>query len=143
VSVRFEGVVAHDRLLERMASGEFDAAIMTSIDDGPAKREGIPVFLMEAMAYGLPVIATRSGATGELADDENALVCEPGNVDAIANAIVRLAGDSALRARLSAAGRSRVEKEFNASRSAAALGALIRDGRSVHPLITPGVTVSA
>jgi colanic acid/amylovoran biosynthesis glycosyltransferase len=112
--VTFEGIVPHDRLLARLRAGEFHAAILTSIDEGPAQREGIPVFLMEAMASGLPVIATRSGAIIELAGDDAALLCDPGDVGGVSRAIVALAKDPQLRARLRAAGRSRVERDFDA-----------------------------
>jgi glycosyltransferase involved in cell wall biosynthesis len=112
--VTFEGVVPHDRLLARLRAGEFHAAILTSVDDGPAQREGIPVFLMEAMAVGLPVIATRSGAIVELGGDDAALLCDPGDSEGVSRAIVALAEDPHLRARFGAAGRARVEREFDA-----------------------------
>jgi colanic acid/amylovoran biosynthesis glycosyltransferase len=112
--VTFEGVVPHNRLLARLRTDEFAAAILTSIDEGPAQREGIPVFLMEAMASGLPVIATRSGAIAELGGEDAALLCDPGDVGSVTRAIVSLAEDPELRARFSAAGRKRVEREFDA-----------------------------
>jgi colanic acid/amylovoran biosynthesis glycosyltransferase len=112
--VTFEGVVPHNRLLARLRTGEFHAAILTSVDEGPARREGIPVFLMEAMASGLPVIATRSGAIVELGGADAAFLCDPGDIGGISRAIVALAKDAHLRARFGAAGRSRVEREFDA-----------------------------
>ncbi len=142
-SARFEGVVAHDRLLERMASGEFDGAILTSLDEGPSQREGIPVFLMEAMANGLPVIATRSGAVTELADDGNALLCEPGDVDALSGAIVSLAQDGALRQRLATSARARIETDFEAASCAQALAAQIVAERADRLVTLRGMEIPA
>ena len=112
--VTFEGAIPHNQLLARMRGGEFHAAILTSVDEGPAQREGIPVFLMEAMASGLPVIATRSGAIAELGGGNAALLCDPGDIEGLARAIVALGLDPHLRAHLGAAGRARVEREFDA-----------------------------
>jgi colanic acid/amylovoran biosynthesis glycosyltransferase len=123
--ITFEGAVPHKRLLARLRSGDFHAAILTSIDEGPAQREGIPVFLMEAMASGLPVIATRSGAIHELAGEGAALLCDPGDVEGVSRAIVALATDALLRAHFSMAGRARVERDFNACSCAMMLGAEI------------------
>jgi glycogen synthase len=61
---------------------------------------------LEAMACGLPVVATAAGGSAEyLRDGRNALVVPPGNPEAIARAVRRLARDGALRARLVAGGR--------------------------------------
>lgn len=124
--VTFAGAVAHERLLNALSAGEYDGAILTSIDQGPEQREGIPVFLMESMAAGLPVIATRSGAVGELADDDVALVCAPGDINAIAESIVRLAADANVRERLGECARARIARNFESSASAARLASLIR-----------------
>ena len=141
--VTFEGVVAHERLIDRMSSGEFNCAILTSIDEGPSAREGIPVFLMEAMVRGLPVIATRSGAITELADETNALLCAPGDAGALAAAIVTLASDRTLRARLGEAGRARVAAEFDVDACARALAAQICDESRTHPVTVTGMEIPA
>lgn len=61
---------------------------------------------VEAMAVGRPVIATGTGGSAEVVrDGENALLVPPGDADATAAAVLRLAQDPALRERLRAAGR--------------------------------------
>lgn len=76
--------------------------------------EGLPVVLMEAMAAGVPVIATRVAGIPELVrDQESGLLVPPGDSDAAADAIRRLLGDPDLRNRIAAAGRRMVEREFN------------------------------
>jgi colanic acid/amylovoran biosynthesis glycosyltransferase len=141
--VVFEGVVAHETLLKRMSSREYDVAILTSVDEGAAKREGIPVFLMEAMARGLPVIATRSGAVTEVASDANALLCAPGDADAVARAIVALAQDDDLRRRLADAARKTIEAEFDAAVCARALAAQIGDEPRAHSVTVKGIEIPA
>jgi glycosyltransferase involved in cell wall biosynthesis len=130
--VIFEGALAHDVLLARMQEGAYDAAILTSVDEGPNLCEGIPVFLMESMAAGLPVIATSSGAVGELVNPENGLLCTPGDVAGISRAIAALANSPALRAQLGAGARETVNRGFDVTKTAARVAALMipRKGRA-------------
>ncbi|MGD0199378.1 MAG: glycosyltransferase family 4 protein [Bryobacteraceae bacterium] len=68
--------------------------------------EGSPNVLLEAMAAGLPVVATRVGGVPEIAGhEENALLVEPRDPEAMAAALVRLLRDEDLRKRLGAAAR--------------------------------------
>jgi glycosyltransferase involved in cell wall biosynthesis len=84
---------------------------------------------LEAMAAGRPVIATGTGGSAEyLRPDRNALVVPPGDSDALAAAVRRLAGDPALRARLVAEGR-RTAAAFPAARSHAAVLAALGEDR--------------
>ena len=72
---------------------------------------GIPV--IEAMAAGLPVVATRGGALPEIViDGETGILVERGDVAGLGAAIGRLLADSHLRARMGAAGRRRVQQLF-------------------------------
>jgi glycosyltransferase involved in cell wall biosynthesis len=60
--------------------------------------EGCPISMLEAMALGRAIIASRVAAIPEiLRDGENGLLVEPGSPVEIANAIRRLAGDAGLR----------------------------------------------
>jgi glycosyltransferase involved in cell wall biosynthesis len=68
---------------------------------------------IEAMARGLPIIASRVGGTAEIVISEvNGLLVEPGDEYALASAIRRLASDSIQRARLARAARHMVEEHF-------------------------------
>jgi glycosyltransferase involved in cell wall biosynthesis len=74
------------------------------------------------MACGRAVITSAAGGAGELVDPGvDAVTHAPGNVQALAAAIERLAGDRALRQRLGAAGHARAARDFNHERLAHAL----------------------
>lgn len=76
--------------------------------------EGIPVVLMEAMAAGLPVVATQIAGISELVENGvNGYLVPPGDVFTLADRVAKLLADHQLRNRLGAAGRSKVEREFN------------------------------
>src|SRR5262249_35379053 len=75
---------------------------------------GVPVVLMEAMAAGVPVIATRIAGVPELVEDgKTGVLIPPGDVTATTTAINALLQDRELRNRLSNAGREKVERDFN------------------------------
>jgi glycosyltransferase involved in cell wall biosynthesis len=75
--------------------GIADVAVLSS------RSEGSPNALLEAMAAGVPVVATRVGGIPEMVtDNESALLVKPGDVSAMTDAIARLLEDSQLAARL-------------------------------------------
>jgi glycosyltransferase involved in cell wall biosynthesis len=77
-------------------------------------REGLPNVLLEAMALGVPVVATRiAGVPRVVRDGENGLLVEPGTVEGLAEALARVLADRGLGARLGAAGRATVESGFD------------------------------
>ena len=79
--------------------------------------EGLPMSVLEAMAAGLPVVASAVGGVPELVlDGETGILVGPRDTAALAGALARLVADSALRDRLGAAGRLRVEREFSLER---------------------------
>jgi colanic acid/amylovoran biosynthesis glycosyltransferase len=123
--VRFRGHVPHDVLLAEIAAAEYDAMVLTSIELPGGLMEGIPVALMEAMARGLPVIATDSGSIPELVDKTCGRVVPQQNVARIADAIAELASDPALRANLARAAHTKIRREFNVAEAGRTLASLI------------------
>ncbi len=86
----------------------------------PSLWEGLPMALVEAMAAGLPVVATEvSGTRAVMVDGETGLLVPPGDVPALARAITALLCDPARAAAMGAAGRRRVETYFSARKQAA------------------------
>ncbi len=74
----------------------------------PSLSEGMPMALLEAMAYGMAIVATRVGGIPELVDDGvTGLLVEPDDPEALAAALTRLAADPELRRRLASAARER------------------------------------
>lgn len=83
----------------------------------PSKTEGISLTLLEAMACGLPVVATRAGGNGEVVQDgQTGWLVPVGDPEQLASAIQRLRRDPSEARRFGAAGRARVESEFNVVR---------------------------
>lgn len=79
----------------------------------PSYVEGLPISLLEAMALGVPSVSTSINAIPEaLKDRENGLLIEPGDVDALADAIIELKRHPELAARLSEAAMEAVSRKF-------------------------------
>lgn len=80
--------------------------------------EGLPVVLMEALAYGLPVVAPRVAGVPELVEENvHGLLFAPAAWDELAERLHRLLTDAGLRQRLGGAGRAKIEQEFEISRA--------------------------
>jgi glycosyltransferase involved in cell wall biosynthesis len=127
---------AYGRVLDELRA-EPGVRLLTDVDDAalrglylaagalafPSLYEGFGLPLLEAMAEGLPALVGDAGALPELAGDA-ALVVDPRDVEAIADGLQRVLGDSALRARLAESGRRRAAGYTWEAGAAAALEAL-------------------
>jgi glycosyltransferase involved in cell wall biosynthesis len=80
----------------------------------PSRREGLPVALLEAMACGLPCVASRlPGSTDTIIDDGvNGVLVPPGEVAVLASALGAILADPAAAARLGAAARATIAHRF-------------------------------
>ena len=73
--------------------------------------------VIEALAAGRPVVATRVGGVPDVVrDGVDGFLVEPGDIDAMADRLAELAGDSELRARMGEAGRGRVLARYGVDR---------------------------
>jgi glycosyltransferase involved in cell wall biosynthesis len=81
----------------------------------PSRREGLPLALLEAMAHGLPCVATAVGDIPE-AVGSDALVVRPDDVDVLVNALGRLLDEPELRRDLGRRARLRALRDFDAER---------------------------
>jgi glycosyltransferase involved in cell wall biosynthesis len=113
-----------------------------------SRTEGVSLTLLEAMASGLAVVATRVGGNPEVvADGETGLLVPPADPPALAAALLRLRRDAADRRRMGEAGRRRAERLFDIRRMAAVYESLYapaalppRNGRVAGQ---PGATAGA
>ena len=118
--LRFVREVPHERLVELYA--EATIAIVPSIYEGFSLPAG------EAMACGVPLVATTGGALPEVVGDAGLLV-PPGDVEALRAAIADLLDDPARRRKLAEAGRQRVVNRFDWQRVATETVAIYEKAR--------------
>ena len=98
----------HEDIVDVMHA--FDVFALTS------RHEGFGLVLVEAMAARRPVVATRTGAIGEVVvNGETGFLAEPGDAASVADALAKLT-DASVRARLGAAGHRRVGEHFTLER---------------------------
>jgi glycosyltransferase involved in cell wall biosynthesis len=115
--VAFAGAVGQDEIATWYARA--DAFCL------PSFAEGLPVVLMEAMAMGLAVVASRITGVPELVEDgTSGLLVTPGRADELSAALRRLAEQPALRARLGEHGRAAVLERHDVDREAATLAGI-------------------
>lgn len=82
----------------------------------PSYAEGFPMAVLDAWAYGLPVITTPVGGIPDVAvDGENMLLFNPGDIDTLAEKLDLMISDAVLRDKLSSASTKLAAEEFNLS----------------------------
>src|SRR5690606_1276464 len=82
----------------------------------PSYAEGLPMGILEAMAAGLPTVSTTIGGIPDAVDEGvEGFLIRPGDVDALAERIVRLLQDPALRAQMALAARETAVARFDAN----------------------------
>jgi sugar transferase (PEP-CTERM/EpsH1 system associated) len=109
---------ASDRIADLLAA--MDVFVL------PSLREGMSNTTLEAMASGLPVIATRVGGNPEVVDDGvSGWLFAPGDAGALAAFLLRLSSDAGLRRAAGEAGRRRAVERFGLER-------MLRDYRSLY-----------
>jgi glycosyltransferase involved in cell wall biosynthesis len=94
----------------------------------PSLSEGMPLSLLEAMASGVPVVATKVGGIAEvISDGETGLLVAAGDVEALAKQIMLLLNQPSIAARIAEAGRSRVQQRFSLETMASAYSAVYHE----------------
>ena len=111
-AVRFTGLLPHAKVAEMLR--EAHVFVLPSRTSRSGDMEGIPVALMEAMAQGLPVLATRHSGTPELVEQEvSGLLCAEGDRDALAANMLAFAQAPERWAAMGAAGAAKVRADFD------------------------------
>ncbi len=105
--VTLRGGISRERALLELCEADVFAL--------PSYAEGMPYSIIEAMAIGLPVVASDVGAIRDLiANEDTGLLVEAGSVDQLTNALARLARDMEFRRKLALRGNLFVSNEFSA-----------------------------
>lgn len=112
-NVTFHGKIPDDEMAEFYASAD--------VYFQPSRWEGLCMTVIEAMACGLPVVASAVGGIEEsTVEGETAFCCKPGDVDCFIERIEQLGTDADLRATMGRAGRDRVKEHYSANALATA-----------------------
>ena len=113
--VQLHGSLPREKVNEKLLAA--DAFVLPSVTADDGDMEASPVSISEAMAVGLPVVATRHGGIPEIVEDEvTGLLVAERDVDALAQAMYRIACDHNLARRMGRAGRQRVERDLDLDR---------------------------
>jgi colanic acid/amylovoran biosynthesis glycosyltransferase len=136
-AIRFRGRIPADALAREFADA--DIALQTSVFVPEERQiEGVPNSILEAMATGLPVVATRHGGIPEaVVHQRTGLLVEEDDIDGLADALGSLAADSGLRRRYGLEGRRRVEEHFNSVRQSDLMADRIRRMITAYAAIDP------
>jgi len=94
----------------------------------PSLTDGMPLTVLEAMACGIPTVASRVGGTSEiLQDGDTGFLVEPRNVDELVSRICTLVADSNLRREMGERARKFIEKYYSWNQVAAQLSVIYQD----------------
>lgn len=122
--VMFLGAISHSALLNLYATRAVDIAVLASVDLGNGLHEGIPASLMEAMSFGVPVVATNTGGIPELLAGQGGLLVPPNDSAALADALHLLSENDRIRESVALAGWKRIQDSFSATNVAVELSRL-------------------
>jgi glycosyltransferase involved in cell wall biosynthesis len=119
--------------------GEAKAALLqsTSVFVLPSYFEGLPIGVLEAMAHGIPVVATDVGGIPDAIGSQAGILVKPGDINALAAAMTTLLSNRALQTQMGAAGRRRIAAEFETSKVLEKIGAMYT-GLGMHPTMHRG-----
>jgi glycosyltransferase involved in cell wall biosynthesis len=106
-----ERVVFHGNVAHRELVGHYGRA---TVFVNPSLSDAFPLTVVEAMAAGLPIVASAVGGVPEsVADEITGLLVKPDSAESLASGLCRLLGDSNLRARMAVAARERASRMFS------------------------------
>ena len=140
--VQLVGPLPREKVAQKLQQAAVLAVPCVVGKDG--NRDGLPTVILEAMAAGVPVVATDvTGIPEAVEDGVNGRVLSPGDVASFATALRQLLEDATLRARMSRAGRQRAESLFDIERNVEQLDCVMHDGASAPPATASGSPLSA
>jgi colanic acid/amylovoran biosynthesis glycosyltransferase len=141
-SVKFLSTIAHASLLALYERGMISAVVLASIDLGGGCHEGIPVALVEAMSYGIPVVGTNTGGIPELIEPGTGVLVPACDAVALADAMELILSDDRLSEQIGIRARRHIVETRNVVSVAATLEAWF-SGRFDASVPTPGIEAEA
>jgi len=125
-AVEFTGAIPPDRVVQQLQSS--DVFIHHSLTYHTGWCEGFGVSIAEAAAMSLPLVVTRSGGIpDQVIDQQTGFLVEERDVDAMVQAMLKLAGSAELREQLGQAGRQRMIEHFDSAGQIAKLEGVVRN----------------
>jgi colanic acid/amylovoran biosynthesis glycosyltransferase len=123
--IELTGPKAQPEIVDLLAQSNL--FVFPAVEDGSGDRDNLPTVIIEAMASGLPVVATGLGGIGEIVTHQaNGLIVPEGDVDALATAIGFLAEHAELRKSYGQNGLAVVKEKFRVETTVAGLILLFR-----------------
>lgn len=128
-TIIFCGHIAHSELLSWYKTGDIKAVVLPSLDLGNGLHEGIPVSLMEAMAFNIPTISTRTGGIPELLeenDEKYGELVEANNLNELSQLLDDFVDCPEKNRKLATLGHQRIISKFNQTKSISELLELMK-----------------
>jgi len=123
--IELTGPKAQPEIVDLLAQSNL--FVFPAVEDGSGDRDNLPTVIIEAMASGLPVVATGLGGIGEIVTHQaNGLIVPEGDIDALATAIGFLAEHAELRKSYGQNGLAVVKEKFRVETTVAGLIGLFR-----------------
>jgi glycosyltransferase involved in cell wall biosynthesis len=123
--IEFCGAAPHNSIMEIYEKGQADVIILPSINTNDGSHEGIPVSLMEAMAYGVLAVSTNTGGIAELLGGGAGIIVPEKDAAALGRTIGDIIDGKIDIETIRKAGMAKVDCEFNSRKNAAQLMKLI------------------
>jgi colanic acid/amylovoran biosynthesis glycosyltransferase len=129
--VRFLGTLSEPEVADVLEQAEI--FVLASVVAANGRMDGIPVALMEALASGVPVIASRLSGIPELVrDGVTGVLVRPGDVDDLVAGFQRTLADPQVTCARAQAGRRLIEREFDIERSSEQMVSLFQSARAAR-----------
>jgi len=115
--IKMCGVIPHEKLIEMYRNKKIDMVILPSIITSKGEHEGIPVALMEAMTYGIPVVSTNTGGIPELLSNNCGIIVEQKSPEKLADAIKKLVSNGILNQNIIKNSYQKIKKDFDITKN--------------------------
>lgn len=126
--IRMPGAIPHEELMMIYKNRQVDVVVLPSINTSDGEHEGIPVSLMEAMAYGAPIISTNTGGIPELIGNGSGIMVPEKDEKSIYDSIYELMKNENDLKLFAQRGRKKIAEEFNVQVVVKELISLFSDG---------------